>query len=292
MLHLPSKSLSTTTQNYLNKRQKKVDAEPTFEKKALKAKSLWENKRSSKAGKEAFDEIKEVLKTMCVGIKTCNYCEHDRAFDIEHIYPKSLYPSLAFVWENYLLACKGCNSEFKSDNFAIFKPKGLITKHILVRNIEPENDDALLINPRKEDPTKFLRLNLVGQTALFDPIHEVNSREYLRADYTAECLELNKNETLIAARRNCSQSYIMRLQDFLKARESITFDDLDNAINGDLMSDRTQPFESEKQRILENIKNSFKELSHPTVWFELKRQRVNLPRTNQLFNQLPEALNW
>lgn len=60
MLHLPSKSLSTTTQNFLNKLQKKVDAELTFEKKAHKAKSLWEQKRSSKAGKEAFSEIKEV----------------------------------------------------------------------------------------------------------------------------------------------------------------------------------------------------------------------------------------
>ena len=151
MLHLPSKSLSTTTQNYLNKLQRQVNSEPTFEKKAKKAKSLWDNKRSSKAGKEAFEEIKEVLSTMCVGQRTCNYCEHDRAFDIEHIYPKSLYPSLAFVWDNYLLACKGCNSEFKLDKFAIFKPKGSITKHILVRNTEPENNDALLINPRKEE---------------------------------------------------------------------------------------------------------------------------------------------
>jgi uncharacterized protein (TIGR02646 family) len=292
MLHLPSKSLSTTTQNYLDKLQKQVDAELTFEKKALKAKSLWEQKRSSKAGKKAFDEIKEVLKTMCVGIKTCNYCEHDRAFDIEHIYPKSLYPSLAFVWENYLLACKGCNSEYKSDNFAIFKPKGSIITHILPRNIEPDNDDALLLNPRKEEPTELLRLNLTSQTFFYDPIHDVNSREYLRADYTTECLELNTDESLIVARRNLTKTYLERLQNCLKARESITFDDLDKATNGFPMSDRTQSFESEKQRILENIKNSFKELSHPTVWFELKRQRDKLQRTNQLFNQLPEALNW
>ena len=292
MLHLPSKILSTTTQNYLDKLQKQVDAELIFDKKALKAKSLWEQKRSSNAGKKAFDEIKEILKTMCVSRGICNYCEQDRAFDIEHIYPKSLYPSLAFVWENYLLACKGCNSEFKSDKFAIFKPKGSITKHILVRNEEPANSDALLINPRKEDPTKFLRLNLVSQRPLFDPIHEVNSREYLRADYTTECLKLNKNEILIDARRNFAKSYLERLQNFLKARESISFDDLDSATNGFPMTDRTQSFESEKQRILQNIKNSFKEISHPTVWFELKRQREKLPRTNQLFDQLPEALNW
>ena len=292
MLHLPFKSLSIPAQNYLNKLQKQVDSTLTFKDKADKAKSLWENKRNSKAGKEAFDEIKAVLKTMCVSQRTCNYCEHDRAFDIEHIYPKSLYPSLAFVWENYLLACKGCNSEFKSDKFAIFNPKGSITKHILARNIDPENDDALLINPRKEDPTEFLRLNLVSPTFLYDPIYEVNSREYLRADYTTECLELNMDESLIIARKNLTKIYLERLQNCLKARESTTFDDLDDATNGFPSSDRTQSFESEKQRILQNIKNSFKELSHPTVWFELKRQREKLPRTNQLFIQLPDALNW
>lgn len=292
MLHLPSKKLSATTQNYLNKLQKKVDAELTFEKKAEKAQSLWLSKRKLKDGEEAFDEIKRVLKTMCVSQRTCNYCEHDRAFDIEHIYPKSLYPSLAFVWSNYLLACKGCNSEFKSDNFAIFKPKGSITKHILVRKDEPDNDDSLLINPRKEDPTALLRLNLVSQTFLYDPIHDVNSREYLRADYTTECLELNIDEALISARRNITKTYLERLQNYIKATSASTFDDLDNATNGFPMTDRSQPFKSEQKRILENIKNSFKELSHPTVWFELKRQRANLPNTNQLFNQLPESLNW
>ena len=292
MLHLRSKKLSTTTQNYLNSLQNKVDAALTFEKKAEKAQSLWDNKRSSKAGEKALDEIKEVLKTMCVGIKTCNYCEHDRAFDIEHIYPKSLYPSLAFVWSNYLLACKGCNTAYKLDKFAIFKPKGSITKHILVRGKKPVNTDALLINPRKEDPTTFLRLNLVGQTFLYDPIYGVNSREFLKADYTTECLELNKDETLISARRNLTKTYLERLQNYIKATRASTFDDLDNATNGIPMSDRTQSIDSEKQRILQNIKNSFKELSHPTVWFELKRQRANLPITNQLFNQLPEALNW
>ena len=294
MLHLPSKSLSTTTQNFLDKLQKQVDSKLTFKDKADKAQSLWLSKRKLKGGEEAFDEIKEVLKTMCVGIKMCNYCEHDRAFDIEHIYPKSLYPSLAFVWENYLLACKGCNSEYKSDNFAIFKPKNSAQKYILVRNKKPANSDALLINPREDDPTEFLRLNLTGRfpTFFYDPIYDVNSREYLRADYTTECLELNKNESLIAARENLTKTYLERLQNCLKVKESTNFDDLDSATNGFPMTDRTQSFDSEKQRILENIKNSFKELSHPTVWFELKRQRDNLQRTNQLFIQLPEALNW
>ena len=292
MLHLPSKNLSTTTQNYLDKLQQQVDSEPTYKQKVNKAKSLWKNKSGSKAGKKAFEEIKVILVDMCVGVATCNYCEHDRAFDIEHIYPKSLYPSLAFVWNNYLLACKGCNSTYKLDQFAIFKPKGSNTKHILGRGKEPSNADALLINPRKEEPTTFLRLNLVTPTFLFDPIHSINSREHLRADYTTECLELNKDEVLVIARKNLTKTYLDRLRNYIKATNALTFDNLDDATNGIPASDRTKTFDSEQKRILENIKNSFKELSHPTVWFELKRQRIHLPTTSQLFNQLPEALNW
>jgi uncharacterized protein (TIGR02646 family) len=292
MLHLLSKNLSTTTQKHLDKLQKQVDSESTFKQKVNKAQSLWDNKRGSKAGEKAFEEIKETLKDMCVGVATCNYCEHDRAFDIEHIYPKSLYPSLAFVWDNYLLACKGCNTAYKLDQFAIFKPKGSNTKHILGRGKEPTNTDALLINPRHEDPTAFLRLNLVALTGLFELIHSVNSREYLRADYTTECLQLNKDESLCKSRRDFAIIYLDRLRNYIKVTNALTFDELEDATNGIPEIDRTKTFDSEQKRILENIKNSFKESLHPTVWFELKRQRDNLKITNQLFNQLPEALNW
>jgi hypothetical protein len=48
MLHLPSKSLSTTTQNFLDKLQKQVDSKPTFKDKADKAQSLWLSKRRLK----------------------------------------------------------------------------------------------------------------------------------------------------------------------------------------------------------------------------------------------------
>ncbi len=42
----------------------------------------------------------------------CSYCEMhlDAGLDVEHVQPKSLHPSAACSWDNFLLACKNCNS--------------------------------------------------------------------------------------------------------------------------------------------------------------------------------------
>jgi uncharacterized protein (TIGR02646 family) len=43
----------------------------------------------------------------------CAYCEAlinaSRSQQVEHFKPKSLFPSLAYDWSNYFLACNGCN---------------------------------------------------------------------------------------------------------------------------------------------------------------------------------------
>lgn len=42
----------------------------------------------------------------------CSYCEFpiDHAPEVEHVQPKSSVPGLEFSWNNFLLACKSCNS--------------------------------------------------------------------------------------------------------------------------------------------------------------------------------------
>lgn len=256
------------------------------------AKALWDNKSSSAANKAAFEEVKGVLKSMTVGNMLCNYCENDRAEDIEHIFPKGFYPSKAFVWENYILACKCCNTTFKSDKFAIFETETSHHKKDLIRGNEPENNDNVLIDLRKEDPTEFLRLNLYGGTFFFDAIYESNTREYTKADYTITLLELNYKETLVAARQKAASNYIGRIKDYIAVKNATTFEALDLATNGFPASKHLLDFEDEKKRILENIINTIKTSNHPTVWFELKRQRYLLSHTCRLFEEAPEALNW
>jgi len=45
--------------------------------------------------------------------KYCSYCEREgfsSSLDVEHIQDKSTYPTKQFLWNNFLLACKNCNS--------------------------------------------------------------------------------------------------------------------------------------------------------------------------------------
>ena len=55
--------------------------------------------------------VKDALETLshC----KCAYCESAinarRSEHVEHFKPKSLFPSLAYDWNNYFLACDGCN---------------------------------------------------------------------------------------------------------------------------------------------------------------------------------------
>jgi hypothetical protein len=56
----------------------------------------------------------------------CAYCEsikeRDREGDVEHFRPKSVYWWLACCYDNYLFACKICNSDWKGNAFPIDGP--------------------------------------------------------------------------------------------------------------------------------------------------------------------------
>ena len=69
------------------------------------------------------------------------YCLDSFGSDIEHFYPKSVYPCLAFTWDNYLLACSYCNRIRKNDSFPL-----------------DDDNSPLLLNPATEDPNLHLSL--------------------------------------------------------------------------------------------------------------------------------------
>jgi len=66
-------------------------------------------------GKPAFPPVWGEAKPALAGMShdKCAYCEGDinaaRCQQVEHFKPKSLFPSLAYDWDNYFLACGGCN---------------------------------------------------------------------------------------------------------------------------------------------------------------------------------------
>jgi hypothetical protein len=66
------------------------------------------------------------------------YCEDSFGTDIEHFFPKTRYPSKAFSWHNYLLACSHCNSNLKRQRFPLLRRR------------------PLLLDPSAEDPQNHL----------------------------------------------------------------------------------------------------------------------------------------
>lgn len=292
MLRLNSKNLTQASLDYLASQQKIIDDLQDIEAKAKRAKALWDNKSAAK-----FAKIRTTLKEMCVGIEICVYCETNEASDIEHIYPKKLFPEKAFSWDNYSLACGKCNSDYKKDKFKIFNPQNSATVEDITlppkTYRQPANDDALFINQRKFDPMDFLELDIINWRLIFLEKFPVGTREFEMAQFTKDLLGLNTRAGLIEARKAAVIFFLDRLEKYVGAKKSTNFQELKDAVEDDTNSiDETKTLIQEKTRMLESIKSDVLRSAHPTVWKELIRQRANLPKTNRLLTDAPEALNW
>lgn len=143
MRKLERPSLSAHTSSVLRKRTKSVSASSD---QAAKSKQLWKSRKN-----KAFQEIRQKLSATCTGRIRCMYCEDSEATDIEHFYPKGTYPLRSFRWDNYLLACSNCNSNFKRTLFPLSSTG------------EPQ-----LINPFDDEPFEHISLSL--STGKFVPL--------------------------------------------------------------------------------------------------------------------------
>jgi len=269
MLKLPSNiNLSKRALGYLKKWQEIIDNEPDYKAQIEKAKKTW-----GKTNK-TFDEIKEKLRLMSNSTERCSYCEDSFADEIEHIFPKGIYPEKTFVWENYLFACGPCNGP-KSNKFSLIDSLGVLQnitppKKIPVGYIykKPPAHQSALINPREEDPTRFIELDIIS-TFRFIPALDLNPIEKLRANFTIELLRLNEREILIKARRKAYGNYRARLTEYSK-----------------------QKTEGANQTDLNKLIDGIKDENHQTVWFEIKRFHLFIPELKTIFSKIPEALNW
>lgn len=117
--------------------QARVDAAADPKAEAAKR---WESKPAA-----AFGAVRGALDQMAQGRSRCMYCEDSAGTDIEHFWPKAAYPGRAFRWDNYLLACSGCNSNQKRDQF----PLDGAGAPLLLDPSDPQTDpaDHLLLVP-------------------------------------------------------------------------------------------------------------------------------------------------
>lgn len=192
--------LATSALLFLQSKQAQIDAEPDYSDRIDLATSLW--RTDTKAFIDA-DGVKAVLTAMCHGLQRCCYCEDSAGNEIEHIFPKALFPEKTFVWENYLFACGICN-KYKSSKYAIFDTSSILYKletpdKKTLRVQPPTPYISAVINPREDNPMDFWELDLTDFT--FRITVAAGSSDYQKADYTLnELLYLNNRENLVKGR--------------------------------------------------------------------------------------------
>lgn len=297
MLKIISSTISPTTQTHLNSQQADINNQPSYEEQVNRAATLWNRKENSIAKKAAFIEIKEQLTKNAVGEHYCNYCEHNEHSDIEHFYPKGLYPNKAFVWGNYMWSCKKCNSGLKLDKFKIFNPLHSATVQDItpIHNprtyIQPPNEDAVLLNPRVDNPLNYLYLDLTNGILISHP-NLTSSRDIERANYTLELLKLDVREGLKKARINARKGFFNSLRRYIDAKSATSFKELENSMEEIAPIQFNNTLDYEKSRTCLAIQKDILTRNHPTVWKEMQRQYVNFPKLIHLFTLAPEALEW
>jgi uncharacterized protein (TIGR02646 family) len=292
MLKLNSDSPGTTTLQHLATQQATIDALAIGLRPAT-AQTLWDAKGGTKAGKAAFAEIKQTLAGMCVGTTLCNYCENNEATDVEHVYPKSFFPERAFRWLNYLLACKTCNTHFKLDQFAVFSPALSANATTMQRKKLPTSADAAFIDPRVDDPMDFLFLDITGQSFFLLPSPTLTDpRARAKAQHTLRILQIGERAALADARKAAFKFFQSRLERYQQVRDASTLDDLERLVEDPDLVNTSNTFAAEQQQMLTGLRQSILRYPHPTVWREMQRQRLSLPKTKRLFEAVPEALGW
>lgn len=264
--------------------QAAIEEKTTFAEKSAEAKRLFSLRNTKK--NPVFKEVKACLSKMCNSTRRCVYCEDSIGDEVEHIFPKDLYPDKCFSWENYVYACGPCNGP-KNNMFAVFKQSdGQFIEVNPTRGTsasQPPPGEAALINPRIEDPLEFAILDLSG-TFKFYPLPDLDPKNKKRTEYTYyDVLRLNheEREPLRQARENAFGMFKARLSEYVSMKtKGVHQNKLDKLIDG------------------------IKKENHPTVWKEMQRyynddllkkvdpKLEDLKELEKLFDSAPEALTW
>lgn len=269
MIRLPDETLPGTTLKQLKKYQSEIDVLADYAERVTKAKDCFPLR--NRASDPAFRVVRQTLTRMCSGSSRCCYCEDSLADEVEHIKPKDLYPELTFAWRNYLYACGPCNGP-KNNQFALFSEATGefvdVTRRRGAQIEPPLPGDLVLIDPRTEDPMRYLELDL-RDTFWFLPTRGLSARDRKRAEYTIEVLGLNERDALMEARRTAYGSYRARLVEY-----------------------RTRRSTGAPNSQLRELICGLKRMDHPTVWKEMQRQHAKIAELSELFSNVPEALGW
>lgn len=159
MIRLSDPGLNAETAQRLDDYQLEVNAAGTYADRVASAKTLFSQR--NRPTNAAFRNVRQTLALMCAGAQRSVYCEDSVGDEVEHIQPKDLYPSLVFVWTNYVYACGRCNGG-KSNKFSVMTEFGIedVTRRRGDPVVPPSPGAPVFINPRRDDPLHFLDLDL------------------------------------------------------------------------------------------------------------------------------------
>ncbi|MGE7923340.1 retron system putative HNH endonuclease [Viridibacillus arvi] len=143
----------------------------------------------------------------------CAYCENsfDTAY-IENYRPKTLYPQLAYDWNNLLPVCRACSITRRD----IFPIDGLSSQNRL--QIDISNEKPLLLNPTIDEPEKHLQFSENGKVMA----------KTRRGNETIEVLNLNR-EVLVKKRVKYYDVLSKNKKNTLSESEFQVFDLIDHS---------------------------------------------------------------
>lgn len=263
MVRWPEKILPTLLAARLAALQTAIDGVGAYPVRVVEAKIAWRSKN-----KRLFDEVRAILATMCSGAQRCAYCEDSAADEIEHLYPKDLYPERVFMWANYVFACGPCNGP-KNSKFAVISGADLVdvSRRRGDPIVPPPTGGCALLNPRIEDPMDSLAIDL--ETFVVSEKSDLGELSKARAGYTIRLLTLNR-DYLLRAREEAFNSYSAKLEKYVAYKKA------------------ARPA-AQLEAIVETIKSA----AHPAIWLEMKRSGASqVPYLSDFFEEAPESLLW
>ncbi|WP_429090519.1 HNH endonuclease [Aeromonas rivipollensis] len=262
MLNVTALALPQAQMTYLAGEQSTIDANATYQHKVSSAAERWAGK-----SRAHFSVIRKTLESMCTGHNRCVYCEDSAADEVEHIKPKNIYPSDAFLWDNYIFSCGPCNGP-KGNKYAVIDAGGTFVRIDRNRNdpiVPPPHGQDGFINPRVSNPMDYIFLDL--STFFFVALPTLNQNDTKKAIFTILVLRLNIREHLVENRKNAYNQFLSCIISYIKLKE-----------------------DSADAKKLNSVKSTIAKSPHKTVWEEMKRQRGNNAYLATLFNAAPELL--
>lgn len=210
MIAYAHRSLDIATKDELAAAQREYEALTTSEERQR----CWKNARRRQF---MISSVEPVLRAMVAPRNRCMYCEDNEVHQIEHFWPRVKYPELTFEWLNFLYACGLCNGP-KGAQFATISQKNQVV--VIAETTSSERCfPPAFINPRFDDPMKYFKLDIPGNTFVLQIMPGLVDAELERAQWTRDHLPINR-DGLPEQRRLEFGTYLADIKSYLRYRRA------------------------------------------------------------------------